>query len=107
MHRAASVEIKHPFKKVLNGHIIIRIDEFRYTGNLIIPEVAKRKPTKGRVIAVADDITDIVVGDCVLYSQFAGYLLSFEGMPLMRTLGYSEVLAILEENAPEMSAEGA
>lgn len=99
-------ETKLPFKRVLNGHLIVQIDEFRYSGRLVIPEVAKRKPTKGKVLAVADNVTDIAVGDIVLYSQFAGYLLTFAGLPLMRTLGRDEVLAILNDDAPEIVAEG-
>jgi co-chaperonin GroES (HSP10) len=96
-----------PFKRVMNQHIIVRIDDFKYTGRLIVPEVAKRQPTKGVVVAVADDITDITTGDKVLYSQFAGYLLRFEGHPLFRVLGYSEILAILVDDSPEVVSEGA
>lgn len=97
---------KHPFKRVLNQHLIVQIDEFKYGGRLVIPEVAKRQPTKGKVVAVAEDITDIHVGDLVLYSQFAGYRLSFEGLPPMRVMGYNEILSILDDNAPDIVTEG-
>lgn len=99
-------EFEHPFEKVLNSHIILAIDNFHYSGKLIIPEVAKRKPTKGRVIAIADNIKDIKVGDRLLYSQFAGYALIFEGIPPMRVIGYEEVLGILKEKTPDLVAEG-
>ncbi len=98
---------KWPFKKVLNGHLMIQIDEFKYSGRIVVPEIAKRKPTKGLVVGVADDITDIKVGDRVLYSQFAGYLLKFEDTPLVRCIGYAEVLSILWDDAPEVVSEGA
>jgi co-chaperonin GroES (HSP10) len=97
----------HPFKRVLNDHLIVQIDTFKYTGRIIVPETAKRKPTKGVVIAVAANVTDIAVGDKILYSQFAGYLLKFGDMPMFRCIGYSEVLAILNDDAPEIEAEGA
>ena len=100
------VVIKWPFKKVLNGHLMIQIDDFRYSGRIVVPEVAKRKPTKGVVVGVAENITDIQIGDKILYSQFAGYLLKFEDTPLLRCIGYEEVLAILHENSPEVSSEG-
>jgi co-chaperonin GroES (HSP10) len=100
-------ETKLPFKRVLNDHLIVQIDEFRYSGRIHIPDTAKRSPTKGIVVAVADNIKDIEVGDKILYSQFAGYLLKFEDTHLMRVLGYSEVLAILHEDAPEIVTEGA
>jgi len=98
---------KLPFKRVMNDHLIVQIDDFRYGGRIVIPETAKRKPTKGVVVAVADNITDIVVGDKILYSQFAGYLLKFGDLPAFRCIGYAEVLAILNEDAPEIEAEGA
>lgn len=105
MNEATKV-VKWPFKKVLNSHLILQIDEFKYSGKLIIPDNAKRSPTKGIVVAKADDITDIQVGDKVLYSQYAGYLLKFEETPLCRVIGYSEVLSVLNDDAPEISTEG-
>lgn len=99
-------QFEHPFERLLNGHIAVVIDGFHYSGKLVIPEVAKRKPTKGRVIAVADNILDVKVGDRVLYSQFAGYLLVFEGLPQMRMIGYEEVLGILKKDTPDLVAEG-
>ena len=98
---------KHPFKRMLNSHLILQIDSYKYTGRIIVPEAAKRKPTKGVVVAKAADITDIEVGDKILYSQFAGYLLKFGDMPAFRCIGYAEVLAVLDDDAPEIEAEGA
>lgn len=97
----------HPFKRVLNDHLIVQIDSYKYTGRIIVPETAKRKPTKGVVIAIAGNIKDIEVGDKILYSQFAGYLLKFGDLPVFRCIGYAEVLAVLNEDAPEIEAEGA
>jgi len=98
---------KWPFKRVLNDHLIVQIDEFRYSGRIVVPDSAKRKPTKGVVIAIADNIKDIEVGDKVLFSQFAGYLLKFEGTPAARCISYSEVLGIVDQSAPEIEEEGA
>ena len=95
------------FKRMLNGHLIIHIDAFKYRGRIIIPEKAKHKPTKGLVVSKASDITDIEVGDRVVISQFAGYLLKFEGTPMARCISYSEVLGIVDQSAPEIEEEGA
>ncbi len=95
------------FKRMLNGHLIIHIDNFKYKGRIIIPEKLKHKPTKGIVVAIASGITDIVVGDRVVISQFAGYLLKFEGTPAARCISYSEVLGIVDQGAPEIEEEGA
>jgi len=97
----------HFIKRVLNNHIILKIDDFKYSGRIVIPDTAKHKPTKGLVVAVADDITDIKVGDKVLYSQFAGYLLKFEDTPLARCISYSEVLFVVAEESPVLESESA
>jgi chaperonin GroES len=99
-------EFDSPFERLLSSHIAVVIDKFVYSGKIIIPDNAQRRPTKGRVVAIADNITDIKVGDYVLYSQFAGYLLIFGGLPAMRMLGYEEILGILKKNSPELVAEG-
>jgi co-chaperonin GroES (HSP10) len=94
-------------KRVLNTHLIVQIDQFQHTGRILVPDSSKRKPTTGHVVAVASDIKDIEVGEKILFSQFAGYLLKFEDMPLARMIGYSEVIAVLHENAPDLNLEGA
>ena len=100
----------------VNSHIFVRIDNFRYKGAIIIPEQAKRQPTKGLVVACSDVYEDqmgvphpmpIKVGDHILYSQFAGYLLKFEDTPVCRCLSYREVLCILKEGTPDITMEGA
>ena len=94
----------------LNDHIFVRIDNFHYKGTIIIPDKNKRSPTKGLVVAVAKSVEDaygIHVGDRVLFSQFAGYLLKFEDTPVCRCLGFSELLSKLRKDAPILSVEGA
>lgn len=94
-------------KKVVNGHIIVRIDDFKYKGSIIIPDKAKRQGTKGRVVALdTDTIHDIKVGDHILYSQFAGYALKFQDVHVARCLGYQEVLSVLNEDMPSLEVEG-
>jgi len=100
-------EIKWPFKKVLTDHLIVRIADPPKEGTIIMPQKNKdNRPTKGIVIAIDPEIKDIQLGDVVLYSQFAGYLLRFARLPLCRCMGYSEILAILNEDAPEIESEG-
>jgi len=107
IQREESVKVKWPFKRVLNQHLIVQINPFKYSGMIIVPETAKRKPTTGIVVGKADDISDIEIGDKILFSQFAGYLLKFSGTPLCRTIGYNEVITVLNDDAPEMESEGA
>ncbi len=102
-------DMKLPFKRMLNSHLVIRLDEFRRPpgSRIVIPEKYQKSSTKGNVVAIADDITDIKLGDKVLISQFAGYLLAFDGLPLLRVVGYTEVLGILHGDSPDLSSEGA
>jgi co-chaperonin GroES (HSP10) len=90
------------FKKVLNNHVVIEVDEFKYDGRIVIPETAKRSPTKGRVIAKDENVTSVELGDTVLYSQFAGYPIQFQGVTKLRIVGESEILAVLHPDSPKL-----
>ena len=87
-----------PFERMMNDHLLVKIDSFEYKGKLVIPEIAKRKPTKGDVIQKADNITDIQVGDKIMYSQYAGYLVVIDGVACYRVIGISEILGIMNPN---------
>lgn len=51
-------------------------------GGIIIPDVAKEKPSRGSVIAIGPGMTDrpmmVQVGDNVLYSRYAGTEVTFD-----------------------------
>ncbi len=57
--------------------------ETKTAGGLIIPDTAKEKPAKGKVIAVGngkkDEPMTVKVGDHVLYGKFAGTELNVDG----------------------------
>jgi co-chaperonin GroES (HSP10) len=98
-----------PFEEIFNNHIIVSVDRYeRPKGSkIILPQKAKGNSTKGDVLAIADgNSMGLKIGDKILYSQFAGYLLVFEGLPPLRVIGYDEVLGKLKKNAPEMVYEG-
>lgn len=97
-----------PFKKIFNGHLIVQMEPFkkRKDAMIVTPEVAKRRSTTGRVLALAGDITDMHIGDRILYSQYAGYLLVFAGLPPMRVIGRDEVLGLMKEETPDLLSEG-
>ena len=69
--------------KPLNDRVlVIRIeDEDKTKGGIIIPDTAKEKPQKGRVVAVGSGKMgedgkrfplDVKVGDHVIFSKYAG-----------------------------------
>jgi chaperonin GroES len=79
-------------------------DETRASG-LVIPDTAKEKPQKGKVLAVGDGRwdedgekripLDVAEGDEVLYSKYGGTDITVEGEDLL-VLRESDVLAKVE-----------
>ena len=68
-------------------------------GGIIIPDTAKEKPQRGKVVAVGkgtkDDEMVLKVGDTVLYGKYSGTELEYEGEKYLM-MRQSDVLAVLE-----------
>ncbi|MDE6256662.1 MAG: co-chaperone GroES [Muribaculaceae bacterium] len=68
-------------------------------GGIIIPDSAKEKPLKGKVIAVGHGTKDeemiLKEGDIVLYGKYSGTEIEFEGTKYLM-MRQSDVLAIVE-----------
>lgn len=66
---------------------------------IIIPDSAKEKPLKGKVLAVGQGTKDeemvLKVGDVVLYGKYSGTEIDFEGTKYLM-MRQSDVLAIVE-----------
>lgn len=67
-------------------------------GGIIIPDTAKEKPLKGKVLAVGNGTKDepmvLSVGDEVLYGKYAGTELELDGEKYLM-MRQNDVLAIL------------
>lgn len=52
------------------------------SGGIVIPDTAKEKPQRGKVVAVSDDLKDdqanVKEGDDVIYGKYAGTEFSFD-----------------------------
>ena len=72
--------------------------EEKTIGGIIIPDTAKEKPLRGKVVAVGNGTKDeemlVAVGDQVLYGKYAGTELEYEGEKYL-IMRQSDVLAIL------------
>jgi chaperonin GroES len=72
--------------------------EERTVGGIIIPDTAKEKPLKGKVIAVGNGTKDeqmvLKAGDEVLYGKYAGTELELDGEKYL-IMRQSDVLATL------------
>lgn len=57
--------------------------EERTSSGIIIPDTAKEKPQKGKVIAIGDGLEDkpvtVKVGDNVLYGKYSGTEITIDG----------------------------
>ncbi|MDD5370823.1 MAG: co-chaperone GroES [Anaerolineaceae bacterium] len=73
-------------------------------GGIVLPETAKEKPQKGKVIAVGpgdrDDegkriLMDVAVGQTVLFAKYAGTEIKLDGKKLL-ILRETDLLAIVD-----------
>ncbi|MBD79359.1 MAG: co-chaperone GroES [Crocinitomicaceae bacterium] len=72
--------------------------EEKTAGGIIIPDTAKEKPRRGVVVAVGtgkpDEPMTVKVGDSVLYGQYGGSEISFEGKDYLM-MRESDIFAIV------------
>jgi len=72
--------------------------ETKTAGGLIIPDSAKEKPQKGKVIAVGngkkDEPLTVKVGDTVLYGKYSGTELTVDGKEYL-IMKESDIYAIV------------
>lgn len=72
--------------------------EEKTASGIIIPDTAKEKPQRGKVVAVGpgkpDEPTTVKVGDEVLYGKYAGTELSLDGQDYLM-MKESDLLAIV------------
>ena len=93
--------------KPLGDRLIVRaIEEEETTASgIVLPDTAKEKPQKGKVLAVGDGKInedtgkrtplDVAPGDEILYSKYGGTEIPFEGEELL-VLRESDVLAKIQ-----------
>ncbi|TND09194.1 MAG: chaperonin Cpn10 [Bacteroidetes bacterium] len=72
--------------------------EEKTAGGIIIPDTAKEKPQRGKVVAVGtgkkDEPITVKVGDSVLYGKYAGTEITIEGKEYL-IMKESDIFAIV------------
>jgi len=72
--------------------------EQKTAGGIIIPDTAKEKPQKGKVIAIGngkkDEPLTVKVGDQVLYGKYSGTEINIEGKDYL-IMRESDILAVI------------
>ena len=93
--------------KPLGDRLIVRaIEEEQTTASgIVLPDTAKEKPQKGKVLAVGDGKLDddgkrvpldVAEGDEVLYSKYGGTEVKYSGEEYL-VLSARDVLAVIEK----------
>ncbi len=86
--------------KPLADRVIVEsaMAEEKTAGGIIIPDTAKEKPQKGKIVAVGngkpDEPMTVKVGDTVLYGKYAGTEITIEGIDYL-IMRESDVFAII------------
>ena len=79
------------------GRLIVIQDAFRYSGRLVIPDTAKKRPTTGHVVRVNDiEVLGDLIGKRIVFGMWSGTALDFKNRPSYRVLDSKEVLGIVE-----------
>lgn len=92
--------------------LVVQVDEFQYSGKLVVPETAKRTPTTGVVVAVGEHTETYKVGDRVTFGMYSGIKLvlrdkqTHEELPPMRVMSEDEILGWLNDTV-ELEDAGA
>jgi chaperonin GroES len=72
--------------------------EEKTAGGIIIPDTAKEKPQRGKIVAVGagkkDEPLTVKVGDTVLYGKYAGTEITIEGREFL-IMRESDIFAVI------------
>ena len=81
--------------------------EEKTAGGIIIPDTAKEKPVRGKVVAVGagkkDEPITVKAGDTVLYGKYGGTEVKVDGKDYV-ILRADDVLAVLQEEKVAVTA---
>ncbi len=85
----------------LNDNVLLELETIKgeqtTTSGIIIPESAKEKQPTGKVVAIGNiENPGIAIGDTVLYKEFSGKEIKYEGKQLL-FIPYPDVLAKIVE----------
>jgi len=83
------------FKPLGDRLLVERVEDTNTTATgIIIPDNAKEKPSKAKVLAIGSDVEEISVDDTVVFGKYAGTELALEGKEYL-VLEVSDVLGVL------------
>lgn len=76
--------------------LVKRVEEEAKTATgIIIPDNAKEKPLRGKIVAVSKELSEIKDGDEVLFAKYGGTEVKFNGEEFL-VLNIDDVLGIIK-----------
>ncbi len=87
--------------KPINDRVVVEPApaEEKTAGGIIIPDTAKEKPQRGKIIAVGPGKDDVKMtvkkGDTVLYGKYAGQELNYQGKDYL-IMREDDILVIID-----------
>ncbi|HPS57114.1 MAG TPA: co-chaperone GroES [Spirochaetota bacterium] len=91
--------------KPIGDRVVVQIieEEFSKVGSLYVPDTAKERPQRGKIVAVGDghyEGKDLIpmrvkVGDKVLFGKYAGTELKYEDNDFL-ILSEHDILAVID-----------
>lgn len=87
--------------KVIDERVLVEVEEpeeQKTAGGIYIPDTAKEKPQRGKVVAVGtdEDLQKVIkVGDRVVFGKYTGDEIEFDGKKYL-VIQRSDILAIIE-----------
>ena len=82
--------------KPLGDRVFVKfLEELEKTaGGLYIPDAAKEKPQRGSVEAIGKDVTEVKVGDIILFDKYSGSKIKVDDVDYL-IVKEEEILGIL------------
>ncbi|MGE4511936.1 MAG: co-chaperone GroES [Sulfurimonadaceae bacterium] len=69
------------FKPLGKRVLVKRLEEENMTSSgIIIPDNAKEKPSKGEVVAISSEVTELSCGNTVVFGRYSGNEISLDGV---------------------------
>ena len=82
------------FKPLGDRLLVERVEETNTTASgIIIPDNAKEKPSRAKVLAIGNDVEDINMDDIVVFGKYAGVELSLDSKEYL-VLEVSDILGV-------------
>ncbi len=83
------------FKPLGDRLLVETVAEANTTASgIIIPDNAKEKPNRAKVVAIGSEVEDVEVGNTVVYGKYSGTELALEGTDYI-VLDLSDVLGVI------------